>query len=114
MPYISQDKRLVLDRAINEIHHKLVELETDDCENNMEGNVNYIFTRLLLMVYGNDESTSYSQINDALGVLSAVTNEFYRKVAAPYENQKEFVNGPIVRFLTPGEIVSHVNVEIPE
>ena len=98
MPYIDELKRQVLDPSIDTLHELLVHMETDDPDNNMEGNLNYLLTRLFQMVYGDQNSTRYSSINDAMGVLECVKQEFYRKVAAPYENQKEHDNGEIVRF----------------
>jgi hypothetical protein len=91
MPYIKQEKRDVLDPSIDALHRLLVDLELDDDANNMEGNINYIFTRILRKCYGN----SYAEINDAMGILNSVTHEFYRVVAAPYENQKQFENGDV-------------------
>lgn len=101
MPYIIEQKRQQLDSAIDQLHRELVNLELDDENNNMEGNLNYIVTRLLMMVYGNWQSINYAAVNSALGVLEAVKQEFYRKIAAPYENQKEFDNGPVEANVTP-------------
>lgn len=91
MPYIAQEKRNMLDKTIDDIHKALVELEMDDDANNMEGNLNYVITRLLRMCYGK----SYSEINDAVGMLQCVMLEHYRTVAAPYESQKKFDNGDV-------------------
>ena len=52
MPYIIQEKRDALDPAIDELYHALVGLEADDENNNMEGNMNYLITRLMRKVYG--------------------------------------------------------------
>lgn len=114
MPYISEKNRKVLDPVINEMHKQLVSLETDDPLNNTEGNLNYIITRMLHMVYGDWDSTRYSHINDAVGVLGCVLLEFYRRVAVPYENQKIYDNGDVKRFQSEPEIVSAVTVEPPE
>lgn len=115
MPYIVEEKRQQLDRAIDELHQALVNLELDDAEeNNMEGNINYAVTRLLMMVYGTKDGTRYSHINDAIGVLECIKLEFYRKVAAPYEDQKEFDNGPIEPFVGHDpEVVGAINLDIP-
>lgn len=110
MPYITPEKRDVLDPVIEHLHRTLVDLECDDPENNTEGNINYAITRLLIMVYGDKDGTRYSQINDAMGILSCVQAEFYRKVAAPYENQKEFETGSITRFTHDPEIVGKIDV----
>lgn len=110
MPYIVNEKREVLDLVVDTLHQTLVDLQMDDEMNNMEGNINYVITRLLMMVYGDRDTTNYSQINDAMGVLESVKSEYYRKVAAPYEDQKAFENGDVVRFRTPGEIVGTIDV----
>jgi hypothetical protein len=92
MPYINPSKRDILDPVIDELLQELRGLATDDPHNNMEGNINYVFTRVLKQVY---PGGSYREINDALGVVTGVTQEYYRKVAAPYESQKEFENGEV-------------------
>ena len=97
MPYILQDKRDVLDPVINELHSELVNLESDDPENNMEGNLNYLITRLLRMVYGQ----SYSDFNDAIGVLECIKLEHYITQARPYEEQKKFENGDVLATAEP-------------
>ena len=111
MPYISLDKRVHLDPIIEELFRELGDLEMDDDENNTEGNLNYVITRLLMLIYGNADGTRYSHINDAMGVLACVQAEFYRKVASPYEDIKESENGRIKRFEndTP-EVVGTVEV----
>ena len=110
MPYISQDQRNQLDPIVDELHRQVVNLRLDDESTNTEGCINYAITRLLMQVYGNKESTSYQCINDALGLLDGVSKEFYRKVAAPYEDQKEFENGPVDTTYDP-EVVGAVNIE---
>jgi hypothetical protein len=91
MPYILQEKRDALDSLIDDLHHVLVGLEADDESNNMEGNMNYLITRLLRKVY----DTSYTDINAAVGMLNCVILEHYRAVAGPYEAQKCFENGDV-------------------
>jgi hypothetical protein len=90
MPYIKQDKRDVLDPAIETLCQMLANLDLGDA-NNMEGNINYIFTKVLRTFYGE----SYADINSAMGILNSVTHEYYRIAAAPYENQKQFENGDV-------------------
>ena len=84
-------------------------LKLDDESTNTEGCINYAVTRLLMQVYGNKDSATYRCINDALGVLDAIGKEYYRKVAAPYEDQKEFENGPVDITYDP-EVVGSVRV----
>ena len=100
MPYITQDKRDALDPTIEELFTELLNLELKDKKNNnMEGNINYIFTKLLKQCYGE----SYGEINDALGVISAVQLEFYRRVAVPHEDQKIYDNGDVDKLNLKGE-----------
>jgi hypothetical protein len=94
MPYIKQSKRSTLDPTIERLHRLLVDLEADDENNNMEGNLNYIITRLLRLVYGTS-STTYRDINDAMGLMFSAALEHYITVARPYEEQKRFENGDI-------------------
>lgn len=118
MPYIDKNKRHVLDEAINNIHHKLAELELDYAEiNNHEGNLNYIITRLLMLSYGNSSATCYTNINSAIGLLECAKLEMYRKVAAPYEQQKEFENGEVDANIKPqtlSEVVIHTEKTIKQ
>lgn len=114
MPYITQEKRHVLDSIIDQLHHALVELQMDDELNNMEGNINYTVSRLLMMVYGDRDSTRYADINDAIGLLECIKQEYYRKVAAPYEDQKEHDNGAVVRFRTDPVVTAPVDVVASE
>jgi len=106
MPYILQHKRDLLDPKINQLHKALVDLRLDDESDVTEGNLNYIFTRLLRMCYGD----SYSEINDAMGVLECTKQEYYRTIAAPAENQKQFENGDVIVGLKP-EILNETIVE---
>lgn len=91
MPYILKDKRTVLDPAIDELLNALRELESDDPSNDMGGNLNYTITRLLRRCYGQ----KYSEMAQAVSVLEMAKLEYYREVAAPYENQKKFENGEV-------------------
>lgn len=91
MPYIKAEKRETLDPAIDLLLNALRELESDDPSNDMGGNLNYVITRLLNRCY----ATKYSEMAQAVSVLEMAKLEFYRKVAAPYENQKEFENGSV-------------------
>jgi len=103
MPYIKQDKRSELDPAIDTLYQALVKLQVDDEMNNMEGNLNYAITKLLSMVYS---SPSYREINDAIGMLECCKLEYYRKVAVPYESQKEVENGEVIQNSIQQELAS--------
>lgn len=96
MPYIKQEKRDTLDPIIDQLLHALRGLESDDPSNNFEGNINYVISRILSRVY---TGVSYRELNDAMGILSCVSQEYYRRIAAHLENQKCYDNGDV--FDTP-------------
>ncbi len=58
------------------------------------GELNYCITRLL-MQYLTNHGLSYASINDILGALEGAKGEFYRRVAAPYEDGKIQTNGDV-------------------
>lgn len=101
MPYITQDKRDALDTTIEELFAELLNLELKGVggPSDTAGNLNYIFTKLLRQCYGD----SYTEINTALGIISAVQLEFYRRIAAPHEDQKIYDNGDVDNIKPKGE-----------
>ncbi len=83
MPYIVQKQRELFEDEI-------VEMPFPTCA----GDLNYIITRLCLK-YLEAHGTNYQKINDVVGVLSCAQMEFYRKLAAPYEEGKISTNGDV-------------------
>ncbi len=61
------------------------------------GQLNYMIHGLLAK-YLEDRVLSYQAINDIMGVLVCVQAEFYRRLAAPYENQKIAHNGDVAPY----------------
>jgi hypothetical protein len=61
---------------------------------NNGGELNYTITKLLIKFVLN-RGLSYSTINEAMGALESCKLEFYRRVAAPYENGKALSNGDV-------------------
>lgn len=80
MPYIKQDVR----RGLHEGH--IME------EN--PGELNYTLT-IICREYMKHKGLSYQTINDILGALEGAKQEFYRRVAAPYEDKKIEENGDV-------------------
>lgn len=76
MPYISEENRWALRGRYAQT----------------PGELNYQVTRLITR-YMRTKGLSYQTINDVLGVLDGASKEFYRRVAAPYENLKISQNG---------------------
>lgn len=95
MPYITKDKRYKLDDAINELSNVLnEELDVDD----IEGNLNFTITSLIDDHFSRSR-VNYKNINALIGMLECCKIELYRKLAAPYEDQKERENGVVLTCL---------------
>lgn len=60
------------------------------------GELNYAVT-MLCWNYFNQRGGRYQQINDIVGALEGAKLEFYRRVAAPYEDKKIVENGDCYR-----------------
>lgn len=81
MPYISQGQRKSLgERFVNYADNA--------------GELNYILTTIIFE-YFVKHGGRYQQINDILGALEGAKLEFYRRVAAPYEDTKIKENGDV-------------------
>lgn len=87
MPYIPVQEREELDVEIDALARKLLKTPPEK----MDGKLNYVITRLLAQLY----QPSYYNYNRALGVLTAVAQEFYRRRVAPYEDTKIRENGDV-------------------
>ena len=83
MPYIQPTSRPRFDHGIEELAANI----------NTPGELNYVISRLLVKLY--DEHTSYDMINTLIGVLECAKLEFYRRVAAQYEQAKMLANGDV-------------------
>ena len=94
MPYIKQEHREQLDKALEDLMIAIVTL-TEDGKQIIPGPgvYNYVISALLSVPYG--YKTSYGKINEAIGVLECAKLELYRRVAAPYEDQKIKEHGDV-------------------
>ena len=93
MPYIAEEKRASLDPIVDDLLNVLRGLACDDPDtDNLEGNLNYFISSVLDRLYTNGR---YTDIKDAVGLLESIKLEYYRKVGAPVEDQKEFDNGQV-------------------
>jgi hypothetical protein len=57
------------------------------------GQLNFQITCLIKKYLG--DSLNYDYINDVMGALEGAKLEFYRRVAAPYEDEKIKINGDV-------------------
>lgn len=78
MPYIAQDRRDDLDLYPGK----------------NAGELNFCITELIYGYY-QQNGARYQQINDILGALEGAKLEFYRRIAAPYEDGKMLQNGDV-------------------
>lgn len=89
MPYITPAERTRFDAHINALS---AELQRDGCE---AGNLNYVISSLVVKAFVANKR--YAEANKLLGVLTAVSAEFYRMDVAPYEDEKRAQHGEIDR-----------------
>lgn len=98
MPYIDKNERKELDPYIRDmvvaIKNTTKLNNPNDFKNNL-GRINYVFSRVLSGVMGN---ISYSKIAMATGVIENIKQEFYRRLAAVYEDNKIQDNGDIPEY----------------
>jgi hypothetical protein len=87
MPYITQEDRPQYDDVLE----TLIELLKEKPPESVDGHLNYVVTRVIKEVY----PLRYYHINKAMGVLECIQHEFYRRVAAPYEDTKIEQNGDV-------------------
>lgn len=90
MPYIAEDRRAELDPHISEVITVLRKLGWN------EGDMNYTISRMVGAAF--EEEPRYHTIARVTGVLKNVADEFYRRIAAPYEEQAIEKNGDVSEF----------------
>ena len=97
MPYIKPEGRVFVDGCV----HRMIECLTEGNELTDEefmaimGEVNYMFSRIITACMG---KPSYAKICMTTGVLENIKQEFYRRVASPYEDNKKIQNGDIKEY----------------
>jgi len=99
MPYISKDRRELLESALSELKLAICGLRAAPTP----GDMNYVITELLTG-YAKDKAMSdgllpYKVINEVVGILECAKLEFYRRAAAPKEDQAIKDNGDIPRYI---------------
>lgn len=86
MPYIEQKDR--------EKYKGIMKLIEGQELINSPGELNYFITKVC-KIYLKQLGLKYTNINEIMGVLNCVAFEFYRKMAAGYEDHKENLNGEV-------------------
>lgn len=85
MPYIAKVDRKKYDVLVDELAGRL--------EGAPIGEANYVISRMIWSLFKRRES--YTLGNNLIGVLHCVAQEFYRRMVAPYEDQKLKENGDV-------------------
>ncbi len=89
MPYVDRQTRELLDDEIAALAARVNELS-----DGRAGAINYAVTRLLVLTLLGD-GLRYEKINQAIGVLECAKLELYRRLAAPYEDEKAEQTGDV-------------------
>lgn len=87
MPYIKKESRPAIDKLIEPLINHLKSLPTEE----QDGSLNYAVTKIIKHLY----PQKYFHFNRALGVLTAIAHELYRKIVGPYEDTKISENGDV-------------------
>ena len=82
MPYIAQDRR-------DKLHLVGAEPPAD------AGELNFCITKMLIRYFQQNTAGNYAGINEIMGAVECAKLEFYRRVAAPYEDGKISQNGDV-------------------
>jgi hypothetical protein len=85
MPYVEPEVRIRLDKGIVP---------------ESAGELNYLITKLLDDYLRRKGGIRYERLNEVVGVLECVKLEFYRRIAAPYEDGKKDENGDVYSLFT--------------
>lgn len=80
MPYIKKERRLVIDAG---------------CNPENAGELNYLITTII-QDYAKSKGGNYQAYNDVMGVLEGAKLEIYRRIVAPYEDEKIKENGDVL------------------
>jgi hypothetical protein len=97
MPYITPELRRDLDPLIDALAGRLAQQAREaDSEGAFAGPLNYALTRLALStVHLRFGKLSYWLIATLTGIFQNLGQEFYRRLAAPYEDQAIIRNGDV-------------------
>jgi hypothetical protein len=95
MPYLTEDDRAKIDEHINGLLEVLLETNVS-----VPGGLNYAICRVADGVTA-AKGESYSIYNTLLGSVEAAKLEIYRRLVAPYEDEKCNSNGEVFQTLDP-------------
>jgi len=97
MPYIKQEDRKILDPYIDQLA-QILALRAGESNDDaaFAGLLNYTCTRLtLLIIRQRFGAIRYWIIATVSGVFHNIADEFYRRLAGPYEDKQVTANGDV-------------------
>lgn len=97
MPYVKPEYRSALDPAIHDLAERIADLcRRMPDETAFAGLLNYACTSIAMQVVeARFGRIRYGTIATVTGVFKNIADEFYRRVAAPYEDRQIEVNGDV-------------------
>ena len=100
MPYIKQEYRSRLDGPIKLLGDTIATIAADSVDDTaFAGLLNYTCTSVALhVIKARFGKVRYGQIAMVTGVFKNVADEFYRRVAAPYEDRQIEKSGDLALF----------------
>jgi hypothetical protein len=87
VPYVKEERREKF-RPITDLLYDLIQKDT------VSGDLNYLIS-VLIKEYIAAKGQSYQTFNDISGALKNADSEFYRRIVAPYEDDKIIDNGDV-------------------
>jgi hypothetical protein len=102
MPYVMPEHRRALDPAIRELASQVAAIAGSLPEETaFAGLLNYACTSLAMQVlHARFGRMRYGAIATVTGVFKNIADEFYRRVAAPYEDRQIAKNGDVPLYET--------------
>jgi len=100
MPYLVADERLDIEGIIPHLSKAILTPGTT-----LPGNINFAVSSLVNEIVA-DRGESYALYNTILGALECSKLEIYRRMVAPYEDEKQKENGDVFnKTLPPGQMI---------
>jgi hypothetical protein len=93
MPYINKEKRIKLDNDIDSLIASLKAMPEE-----LEGNCNYVITRIVAASMKPDTGWRYSSLSRAQEVFNAAGLEFNRRLVSRYEDTCIEKNGDVPEY----------------
>lgn len=95
MPYIKEQDKVQVVANLDRLIENIKEFPLEE----REGVVNYVISTVVASSLKPDTGWRYKWLNRAMGVLTCATQEFYRRLVAPYEDNCIKKNGDILEYM---------------